>query len=122
MPNSIKPEQHIIAINVGLLIAWHFADVNELLYISLAISLISALWKKAMIAIASSWEKLIRLISIITTSILLSLIYYLILSPTAVISNLVKTNFKLSLKKPSTPSNYSTREKTFEANDFLKPF
>ena len=111
----------ILAISFGFLVINFFINSDYLLYsviILMGMCLISESFAKL---ISFLWEKLTILLSFIVPNILLSLIYFFILTPVAFLSKIfrAKTNFQL---KNQSKSSFVSEEKVYNKESFENPW
>lgn len=114
MENSAK-FRNVLVITAGFLLFYLFFEIKVLLYISVAIAVLGALSQKVAQAINWFWMKLALILGWINTRILLSVIFYLFLTPIALFSRLF-TNDPLKLKKPKN-SNFEVRNHLYEKDE-----
>ncbi len=82
--NTNKSKSTVLVIVVGFLLIYLFSDINIFLYISLAVGLLG-LSDKMSIIIEKLWMGLAKILSYIIPNILLTLVFYLVLFPFAMI-------------------------------------
>jgi len=116
---KIKPEQSILSITVGFLVLSKIFENDNLLLVSIVVGLIGILSSQLSLLIHKGWMKLTQLLSLIVPNIVLGLVFYLILTPIALISRLTKSNGQFQLKN-NTASLFKTRNHNFSKADFEK--
>ncbi|MFN0204520.1 MAG: SxtJ family membrane protein [Bacteroidia bacterium] len=110
-----KQIQTILAIATGL-IAFHFYTNNKWLLISGFVCLLIGLFSDFLTEkIAFLWLKLAEILGNINGKIILSLLFFLILTPMALLARLFG-NKNLNLQK-SNESHYTERNHLYEAKD-----
>ncbi|HBH05571.1 MAG TPA: hypothetical protein DDX92_03085 [Flavobacteriales bacterium] len=101
---------------VFLVTNWHPA-----LVIALAVGIAGLVSKYLAVKIEYLWMKLAWILSFIIPNILLSIVFYLILTPIAFLSRIFSMNNDLSLKDTS-PSLFKDHNKTFSKDSFKNPW
>ncbi|MGM0579215.1 MAG: SxtJ family membrane protein [Bacteroidota bacterium] len=114
MENSEK-FRNVLVITAGFLLFYLFFELKLLLYIAVAIAVFGALSQKIAQAINWLWMKLAHILGWINTRILLSLIFYLFLTPIALFSRLF-TKDPLRLKQPK-DSNFEERNHLYKQEE-----
>ncbi|WP_367892471.1 SxtJ family membrane protein [Marivirga harenae] len=107
--------RNVLIITAGFLLFYLFFDVMVLLYISVSIAVLGGLSPKVAQAINWLWMKLAFLLGWVNTRILLSIIFYLFLTPIALVSRLF-TKDPLRLKKPKS-SNFEVRNHLYNKEE-----
>tara|TARA_B110000003_G_scaffold28706_1_gene27096 strand:- start:343 stop:696 length:354 start_codon:yes stop_codon:yes gene_type:complete len=109
----------ILAITFGFLVINLFVNSQTLLYFIIIISGLSLLFSTVSIIIESIWLKLALLLSKIVPNILLSVVFFLILTPLSILSKMfkAKTDF-ISINNQKTIFKTETRE--FKKDSFKK--
>ncbi len=113
-----NPSEAILAISGGLIVFYFIYKLTALLIIALcliAIGLFSAFLSSK---ITWLWLGFAKILGYINSKIILSVVYFLILTPLAIIRKFF--NQKNNLKNK--PSNFYIREHVFTKTDFEKPF
>lgn len=103
----------ILAIGFALL-AWLF-DFLWLGIFGIVVLVLGLLFKQLAALFATAWMRLAAFLGLVNGTILLTLIYFLILTPIALLSRLF-TKDPLQLRRPK-GSNFIEREKTFGPDD-----
>lgn len=109
-----KAYQTTIVLALGFLILGLFSKYQFLVYIPLVVLLLSALHKKFTIYIATAWQFIGEKMGIVSSFILLALVFVVFLSPIALLQKLF-TN-KETLKT----SNWKARDYSFTKESFEK--
>lgn len=114
-----NPSLTILTIVFGLLFLNYFLDKETIFYVSLLLSGIGALSQKLSIIIEKIWFKVSHILSQIAPNILLLLIFFLILTPIALLSKLFnsQTNFN---SKNNQKSIFIDQKKSFDKNSFTR--
>ena len=109
-----------LVIVTGLLAIAAIIDDETLAYLALLIGILCLAIPKVGDMIVWGWYKLAEVLSKITTPIILSIVYYLFITPIALLFRLFG-NAPLDLKVPK-GSMYEIREKTFTKKDLERPW
>lgn len=114
-----NPSLTVLTIVFGLLFFNYFLDDEIIFYACLLLSGIGVLSNTLSIIIEKVWFKVSYLLSQIMPNVLLSLIFFLILTPIALLSNLFasQTNFKSTNNQKTT---FITQNKSFDKYSFEK--
>ncbi len=116
-----KNQETILAIILGLLVIWYFTHVKELVFVSLALAFIGLLVQTVASWITWFWLKLSHAMGWVMSKVIMSLVFYLVLFPIALLSRLF-TKGNLQLKKSSSNSYYKDRSHVYEANELENPW
>ena len=121
--NKIKtnPVKTILVITVGVQIIYFTTLWEPALLISLILGLIGVISKYLAIKIDFLWMKLTWLISLIIPNILLTIVFYIILTPIALISRLFSKKDEMFLINTSS-SLFKENNKTFNKKSFQNPW
>ena len=111
----------IISILVGLLVLYFIFEADWFLYAGTAVALLSLLSGKLAHYIALSWMWFGAVMGYINGHLLLTLIFFLILTPLALLNRLFGKQ-KLQMKAGNAESNWQDRSHTYTAKDLGKPF
>ncbi len=106
----------LLAIVVGLGVLSLFFKINWLLYIGLGLGALALLSTFMEEKIAFLWQKLGLALGFINGNILLSIIFFIVLTPVALIMKYLAGKDNLQLKKPK-DSAYYTRNYKFQKGD-----
>lgn len=87
--NHNKTKSTVLVIVVGFLVIYLFSDINIFLYISLSIGVLG-LSDKMSVIIDKLWMGLSKILSYIIPNILLTLVFYLVLFPFAMIQRITQ--------------------------------
>ena len=116
-----NPPKTILIISIGFLFIFLISNVNWLLYISFFIGIIGLSSNKLSKFIEIIWFKIAEILSYIIPNILLSLVFFIILTPIAKISSLSnkKVNFKID---PNNSTTFINSNKNFNKKSFENPW
>ena len=93
--------QTILVILLALLIGWKWTSDLLFFYFSVILSVVVLFSERAMFGIDFLWMKLTWLLSLIIPRIILSLLFYLFLTPLAFLSRIFGDGDPLQMKKPA---------------------
>ena len=93
--------QTILVILLALLIGWKWTSDLLFFYFSVILSVVVLFSEQAMFGIDFLWMKLTWLLSLIIPRIILSLLFYLFLTPLALLSRIFGDGDPLQMKKPA---------------------
>ena len=112
-----NPSLTVLTIVFGLLFINYFIDNKILFYISLLLSGIGVFSFKVSLIIEKLWFKLSFILSLIIPNILLSVIFFLFLTPLAFLSKIFnsQTNF---ISKNNQKTTFITQNKSFDKRSF----
>ena len=116
-----NPSKTILTISTGLLLIFILTKTQWFLYSSLVIGLIGVFVEKLSYLIEKLWFKIANIIGHIAPNIILSVFYYLVLFPIAVLSKIFKTNQHFILKNEES-STYLKVKKVFDSKDLINPW
>ena len=114
-----NPSLTILTIVFGLLFLNYFLDNKIILLSTLILSGLGVFSHKASIFLEKTWFRLSYILSQIMPNILLSIIFFLILTPIALLSKLFnsQTNFN---SKNNQKSIFIDQKKSFDKNSFTR--
>lgn len=115
------PIKTVLTILIGFLILYLLTRNEAMLYIALIVGLAGVLSPYLRQKIDFLWMKLAYLLSLIVPNILLTIIFYCILFPIALLSRVFGKKDPLQLKNTS-DSTFIKLEKTFDKAHFEKPW
>jgi len=112
-----NPSLTVLTIVFGLLFFNYFLDNEIIFYVCLFLSGIGVLSYKSSIIIEKTWFKVSYFLSQIIPNVLLSLIFFLLLTPIALLSKLFnsQTNFNSNNNQKTT---FITQNKSFTKESF----
>lgn len=108
--------QSILAIVVGFLVLYWIFDKQWLLYISLGVGILGLLSSAFAALVTKGWMKFAEILGRINASILLTLIFFIFLTPIALLMKLISGADHLKLKSPG-DTVYEERNYTYKAKD-----
>jgi hypothetical protein len=121
-PTRAKQLETILVITAGMM-AFHFIFKRvEFLYVALGIAVVGLAIPIAAKYIHLGWMGLAKVLGFINSHILLGVIFFFILTPIALLRNLVSRKDPLQLKKQQDGSYFVERNHTFEASDLENPW
>ena len=112
-----NPSLTVLTIVFGLLFFNHFLNNEMILYLTLILSGLGVFSPKISLILEKIWFKTSFILSQIIPNVLLSLIFFLILTPIALLSKLFKsqTDFNSNNNQKTT---FKTQNKSFDKNSF----
>lgn len=114
---NTKPDGNItLAIVVGFLALSLIFNWPILIYVALAVGFISLLSTTAQRGIIFVWEKFAKVLGMINSYILLSVIFFIFLTPIALLMKVLANKDGLRLKKPA-DTNFFERNFKFKKED-----
>lgn len=121
--NQLKsdPIKTILVITVGMLVVYVATKWHPALVIALVIGLSGILSNYLAKKIDFLWMKLTWVLSLIVPNILLSIIFYVLLTPIALLSRIFSKNDQLFLKNTS-QSTFKEYNKNFDKDSFKNPW
>jgi saxitoxin biosynthesis operon SxtJ-like protein len=118
---KIEPFKTVLVITVGFLVVYLITKSHWSLYISLAVGILGLLSNYLAIKIEFLWMKLTWVLGLIVPNILLTIFFYVFLTPIAFLSRLIGEKNQLSLKNINS-TLFKERNKTFDKQSFEKPW
>ncbi len=119
-PNK-EATKTVLVVTVGFLIVFLFTDIKAFLTTAVIVGLVGVLSNYLARKIHWLWMKLSWILSLIVPNILLSVIFYLFLTPIAFLSRLFSKQDQLFLKNPK-GSLFKSYNKEFTKESFEKPW
>ena len=121
--NQLKsdPIKTILVITVGMLVVYVATKWHPALVIALVIGLSGILSSYLAVKIDFLWMKLTWVLSLIVPNILLSIIFYVLLTPIALLSRIFSKEDQLFLKNNS-QSIFKEYNKQFDKDSFKNPW
>jgi len=114
----MKSHTTILSIVFGFLIINLFLDSSTLTYILIAIAGLSLIFENISNFIEMLWNKLALILSYITPNILLTTVFYLLLTPLSILAKVFKAHTDYELVDGNSKSNY----KEVPAKKFTKEY
>ena len=123
MAQNIKsnPPKTILTITIGFLFIYLLSDAQWSLVLSLSIGSIGILSPFLSKKIEFIWFKLAWLLGLFVPKIILSVVFYLMLTPMAFLRTLISKSEPLSLKNNKS-TLFQIREKSYTAKSFENPW
>jgi hypothetical protein len=120
MPKSKNPYKDILVIVLGFLVFFLIFKKTFLLYISGGVALAGVSSEFIAEKIVWGWYKLAEGLGYITSRILLSVIFFLFLTPLALLYRLFRKTDALQLKRKSSGSYFTVRNHLYVKEDLEK--
>jgi len=114
-----NPVKTVLVITVGMLVVYMFTKWQWALYVSLIIGILGVFSSFMAGKIEWVWMKLTWVLSKIIPNVLLSVIFYLFLTPIALLSRVFGQKDQLNLKNNKT-SLFNDNKKKFTPDSFEK--
>ncbi|MFW5805677.1 MAG: hypothetical protein ACOCVX_04020 [Bacteroidales bacterium] len=111
----------ILVITVGFIIIYFISEWLWALWIAVVVGFCGMLSDYLARKIDFLWMQLARLLNLIMPNILLSLVYYIVLVPIALLSRMFNKKGQLQLKNRK-HSMFESRKRTFTPSSFEKPW
>ncbi len=108
-----------LTIVIGFLLLSNYFHSKPLLVISIAVGLVAIFSEKANDKIIWTWNKISEILGLIMPNILLTLVFYLFLTPLALLNRINRKKNPLQLKN-STTSVYTSQRKEFSPESLEK--
>jgi hypothetical protein len=108
-----------LTIVIGFILLSNYFHLRPLLILAIAIGIISLFSEKANEKIIWAWNKLTEILGLIMPNVLLTLVFYLFLTPLALLNRINKNKNPLQLKN-ITNSTYITNRKQFSKESLEK--
>ncbi|MDG1332096.1 MAG: hypothetical protein P8P74_07190 [Crocinitomicaceae bacterium] len=118
---STNPTKTVLVITVGFLVLYFVSKQIVFLYIAMGVGILGAISSYLAEKIDWIWTKLGWLLSFIVPNIIMTLIFYLILTPTAFLSRLFGKSDPMDLKNTQA-SLFKEKEYEFSKESFEKPW
>lgn len=109
--------QTILSIVVGLIAIGLIFDISLLPNIAMGIGLLGLISNRFAEGLAGLWLKLAQILGKFNSYILLTLIFFVFLTPIALLMRIIQRADALKLKKQTGDSIYETRNHTYVAHD-----
>lgn len=118
---STNPTKTVLVITVGFLVLYFISKQIVFLYIAMGVGILGAISSYLAEKIDWLWTKLGWLLSFIVPNIIMTIIFYLILTPTAFLSRLFGKSDPMDLKNTQS-SLFKEKETKFSKESFEKPW
>tara|TARA_B110000037_G_scaffold204353_1_gene248256 strand:- start:342 stop:707 length:366 start_codon:yes stop_codon:yes gene_type:complete len=112
-----NPSLTILTIVFGLLVFYFFLEKQEIFYICIVLSGFGIFSKKISKLVEKIWFKMSFILSQIIPNILLSIIFFFILTPVAFLSKLFKSNTEFTSRNEK-KSIFKSQNKVFDKKSF----
>ena len=119
---STNASKTVLIITVGFLVLYFFSKQNVFLYIAIGVGLLGSISDFLAEQIDWLWTKLGWVLSLIVPNIIMTIIFYLVLTPTAFLSRLFGKSDPMDLKNTQAPLFKEKKETTFSTESFEKPW
>jgi hypothetical protein len=119
--NKKNTDKTILTISVGFLLVYLFSNWNWALVVTLSVGLIGIFSNYLSQKIEWVWLQISKLLSYIVPNILLSLVFYFVLFPVAILSRIFGKKDTLQIKNGK-PTYYIATNKKFGKDDFTYPW
>ena len=117
---TYDPVKTVLVITTGFIGLFFITNLKWALYLAMVVSIISLLSNAIAKKISFAWLKLASFFSLVMPNIILSFIFFLILTPVALLSRVFKRN-QLRLKNVDT-SLFIQKGGIFQKEHFEKPW
>lgn len=118
---ATNPAKTVLIITLGFGILFLVTKHNWMLYVGLGVGILGAVSAFLAEKIDWIWTKIGWLFSQIVPNIIMTIIFYLVLTPTAVLSRLLGKKDPMDLKNNAS-SLFKTKGTTFTKESFEKPW
>ena len=118
---STSPSKTVLIITVGFLVLYLVSKQNAFLYIAFGVGLLGSISDYLAEKIDWLWTKLGWLLSFIVPNIIMTIIFYVILTPTAFLSRIFGKSDPMDLKNTQA-SLFKEKESKFSKESFEKPW
>ena len=115
------PITTILTITVGFLVAYIITNLDLLLWIAIAVGIVGLISPKAANIINVIWLRLATLLSLIVPNILLTIVFYFLLFPIAVLARVFRKKDSLNLKN-NRASLFEVVNRKFDKKSFENPW
>lgn len=117
--NSTKT---VLVITVGFTVIYFFTKQNIFLYVALIVGILGSVSTYLADKIDWVWTKLSWLLSLIVPNIVMTVIFYVVLTPTALLSRLFGKSDPLGLRNTGSTLFVEKKETSFSKESFEKPW
>ena len=116
----MKTYKSTLTIVIGFILISNYYNYKPLFIVALIIGLIAVFSEKANDKIIWAWNKLAEILALIMPNVLLTLVYYLFLTPLAIINRINRKKANPLQLKNSTASVYTSKRKEFSPESLEK--
>jgi hypothetical protein len=113
--------QTLLVIVTGLLVIWYIQKVETLLYVSLGIALAGLIIPPIATGIDWLWYKIAKVMGAVMSRVILTVFFFGILTPIALLKKLLSGKDPMQLKDPGT-TTWKERNHLFTAKDIENPW
>ncbi|MEZ5043079.1 MAG: SxtJ family membrane protein [Saprospiraceae bacterium] len=114
-----SPYETIAALVTLSIVIYLIFDLKNILYIGLSLGLMTLFIRPLAIFVHKGWSYLAKWLNYITSRVLLSIVFFLVLTPIAIIYRLMGKD-SLKKKEIGQESYFTERNHQFTAEDFKK--
>ena len=119
----IQERDTCLAVTFLLLLLWFFCKHVAFVYASMALLLLGMVWPASMRPLAVAWFGLSHVLGKVMSTILLSVVFFLVLLPVAWVRRLIgKDSLRLRQWRKSDGSCFVVREHAYTADDLTHPY
>ena len=115
----MKTYKSTLTIVIGFILVSNYFNYKPLFIVGIAIGLTAIFSEKANDKIIWAWNKLSEILGLIMPNVILTLVFYLFLTPLALINRINRKKNPLQLKN-STASVYTSQRKEFSPESLEK--
>lgn len=116
MPPKTHPNTTILVIVTGLLVLYYFFNAPILVTIATLTALLSLVFPRIGSLIEQGWYKLAEMLGYVNTRVLLSIVFFLVLFPVALLSRMFG-NSSMKLRR-SDDTVFTVRDHHYSKKDF----
>ena len=121
--NRKKSLEAALAIATGFAVVYYFTEIKALLLVAIVVGAVGLLSDFLSAKVAWLWFKLAELLGRVNGFILLSLLFFVLLTPLAWLMKLFKKdNLKLRKRDSTNASYYTERNHDYSAKDIENPW
>lgn len=118
---NTNPIKTVLTISVGFMIIYLITEIKWTIYVSIAIGMVGLFSTYLSNIVNEIWMKISFILSLIVPNILLSAIYYFVLTPISILSKILSNNNPLNLKD-NLKSTFKENNIYIEESTFEKPW
>jgi hypothetical protein len=118
---STTPEKTVLVITVGFLVLFLISKEIAFLYVALVVGILGAVSSYLAEKIDWIWTKLGWVLSFIVPNIIMTVVFYVVLTPTAFLSRVFGKSDPMDLKN-SQSTLFKEKNTTFSKESFEKPW
>ncbi len=121
MRSNSSNKESILAITFLLLLLFIYSKNLIFIYTAIGLILVSLLFNQVANVLDMLWKKLTHILGLISSSIILAVIFYGIVFPWGMILKLIKKD-PLQLSSSNKTTTFISRNKLFTGNDLKNPY